>query len=333
MDAALLADQNAALWLSTTPRRENVPEPNPPGAAVNLSVPLPSDRRSVALLILVCLLLIVLGLDGCRLLRGGRRQPEANGGRSASAVDFEGRLSAGRAHQATSLGLELELLAVPAGRFERLFADDEAGRQRVAVVAIAAFWFGRHEVTQEEYFRVMGVNPSAFAGEQRPVETVSWLDARAFCQRLTGSERAAGRLPPSWEYRLPTEMEWEYAARAGGEPFAAASLERQAWFRDNADRATHPVGGKKANRSGFHDLYGNVNEWCLDWLGRVPFADGDAALQGELRGCRGGSWLQSAEFCHPDKRVAMHWESANNIIGFRIALAPVGQLPELVWKR
>jgi hypothetical protein len=139
------------------------------------------------------------------------------------------------------------------------------------------FWMGKHEVTQGQFQALLGSNPSQFAGTPnaalRPVERVSWYAARQFCQALTAAEQAAGRVPTGYEYRLPTEAEWEYCCRAGTttEWSTGASISMsQANINGALASPTWPtgqtavVGSYPANAFGVHDLHGNVAEWCLD---------------------------------------------------------------------
>jgi formylglycine-generating enzyme len=155
----------------------------------------------------------------------------------------------------------------------------------------------------------MGENPSKFKRADRPVEKVSWFDAVRFCNRLSEREglRPAYRIngedvSSDWGadgYRLPTEAEWEFAARAGTDLKYAGSdnLDEVGWYDENSDDETHPVGAKKANAWNLHDMSGNVWEWCWDWTG--DYSSGTATdprcpSSGSIRVCRGGSWFYDA---------------------------------------
>jgi formylglycine-generating enzyme required for sulfatase activity len=140
------------------------------------------------------------------------------------------------------------------------------------------FWIAQYEVTQGEYLSTIGTNPSFFPGDlSRPISSVSWSDATNYCWRLTLRERAAGRIRSRSEYRLPTEAEWECAARArtttrfsyGDDP-GETNLANHAWFYENGNLTVHPVGQKLPNPLGLYDMEGNVWEWCQDWLGDLP---------------------------------------------------------------
>jgi formylglycine-generating enzyme required for sulfatase activity len=171
---------------------------------------------------------------------------------------------------------------------------------------------------------VMGSNPSRFKGDTLPVETISWDDAMAFCQKLTGQEQAAGRLPTGYAYTLPTEAQWEYACRAGTTGDYAGNLDALAWYHDNSGGTTHPVGTKQPNGWGLFDMSGEVWQWCLDWYGPYPGGVktdpvGPAAGPGHVY--RGGDWTEIAAECRPANRHGDAPGFGFSRIGFRVALA------------
>ncbi|MDR1166909.1 MAG: formylglycine-generating enzyme family protein [Deltaproteobacteria bacterium] len=216
---------------------------------------------------------------------------------------------------------------IPAGTFmmgldrdARGVLGDEVPRHRVTVSK--AFYLGKYEVTQAEWRKVMGENPSSFKGDANPVETVSWEDAQAFIEKLNQMEGTA-------RYRLPTEAEWEYAARAGSElPFISGDdetdLGRFAWHEDNAFYSSHPVGEKEPNAWGLHDMIGNVWEWAFDWHGRdyyaqSPETDPQGPPEGERRICRGCAWLSGVLACRFTDRLANEPDVRGDFLGFRLA--------------
>lgn len=188
-------------------------------------------------------------------------------------------------------------------------------------VRIARFALGVFEVSQAEWRALMQDNPSGQQGDTLPVENISWLDAKEFVRRL--SERTGKR------YRLPTEAEWEYAARAGGsgrfhfgdDP---TQLPDYAWFRANADGRSHPVGTRRPNAFGLHDMLGNVWERTEDcWRAHYEDApaDGSARLDGdcELRSVRGGSWINLPQFLRSAARFRYATHSRYEFVGLRVA--------------
>ena len=197
------------------------------------------------------------------------------------------------------------------------------------------FWMGVHEVTQAEYQSQTGSNPSFFPGDlNRPVERVSWNEAMLFCQTLTLSERAAGRLPVDWGYRLPTEAEWEFSCRAGprttrfsyGDDLSGAALANYGWYSSNALDTTHPVEQKLANPWGLMDMHGNVREWCLDWFGIYPggsVTDPKGPATGSFRVIRGGGWFSDASNCRSADHSSGGPDSKSSDCGFRVVLAPL----------
>lgn len=203
----------------------------------------------------------------------------------------------------------------------------EADEAQFTVTLTKGFWLSDHEVTQKEYLAVMGSNPAFHVGDlDRPVEQVSWWDAISYCQRLTERERIAGRITLQQVYRLPTEAEWEYAARAGTTGARYDDLDSIAWWSGNSGNQTRPVRLKTPNPWGLYDMIGNVWEWCWDWYGEYPgraVADPGGAVSGSARVLRGGSWggevlsFRSADrnYHAPDHRA--------NFLGFRPALSAV----------
>src|SRR5262249_25959755 len=128
------------------------------------------------------------------------------------------------------------------------------------VVITRAFEIGKYLVTQQEYSVIAGKNPSYFRGDNLPVDSVSWEDARKFCEAFNGMQ-------DGHRYRLPTEAEWEYAARGRNNSAQYGVLDEVAWSRTNSDGRTHPVGAKRPNGFGMYDTLGNLWEWVQDWYG------------------------------------------------------------------
>jgi formylglycine-generating enzyme required for sulfatase activity len=233
-----------------------------------------------------------------------------------------------------------DLVWIPPGEFTMGSPPEEKDRDLdegplTRVVFPAGFWIGRHEVTQAAFEALMGANPSRYAGHgQLPVERVTWFEAVEYCRRLTERERAAGRLPETHTYRLPTEAEWEYACRAGthsrfshGDDPAATALPDYGWFGDNSDSTPQQVGTRKPNPWGLHDMHGNVLEWCLDtWRGNLPggmVTNRVTLPEGTLRVARGGSWLYPARTCRSANRDSYGVLNRCSDLGFRVVLARV----------
>ncbi|MFZ4394582.1 MAG: bifunctional serine/threonine-protein kinase/formylglycine-generating enzyme family protein [Kiritimatiellia bacterium] len=227
--------------------------------------------------------------------------------------------------------LAMSFLPVAAGEFQmgtEEGEDDEKPVHRVKI--LRAFWIGKTEVTQKQWLALMGDNPSYFEGDDHPVENVDWDKCVVFCQKLTKRERRAESLPTGYEFRLPTEAEWEYAARGGAKSRGFAysgsnSLEDVAWYESNSEGQTHPVGQKIANELGLHDMSGNVYEWCLDWYGDYEegtVSDPKNDSTDSDRVFRGGSWYDEASYCRSAYRGSGPPE-AEAYLGFRVVLVPV----------
>jgi formylglycine-generating enzyme required for sulfatase activity len=247
--------------------------------------------------------------------------------------------------QSNSIGMKLVL--IPPGEFdmgspkelidEELKAHGDDGWYKAHLVSegpqhrvriTKPYWLGATDVTQEEYRRVMGGNPSQFQGDpKRPVEQVSWDEAVEFCRRLSElpREKAAKR-----RYGLPTDAQWEYACRAGTTTHRysgddEAGLVDVAWFDKNEGGTTHPVEQKRPNAWGLYDMYGNVWEWCRDWQDMSYYAksgtdDPAGPSGGWNRILRGGSWSYPARYCRSACRLGYPPRDRYGNLGFRAAL-------------
>lgn len=254
--------------------------------------------------------------------------------------------------------LGMTMVPVPAGRFTIGSPPGEASRglnEAQNVVHITnSFWIGSHEVTQDQWKRVMGTQPwiekrDLVPQGDAPALCISWNDAVYFCRKLTDQERNAGSLPDGTEYRLPTEAEWEYACRAGSDSSYgygndAGVLDRYAWYRRNVRDVgkayPQPVGMKLPNPWGLYDLHGNVWEWVLDSYGAQPPKGSDPICRAatEKRLLRGGSWYTPAADLRSARRYSGPGALANNRfsnagdLGFRVVLGrviapPISSLP------
>jgi formylglycine-generating enzyme required for sulfatase activity len=206
-------------------------------------------------------------------------------------------------------------------------ANREGDEVQHTVTLTQSFWMSDHETTQEEYQLVMGSNPSSFRGGKLPVESVLWDEAVEYCLKLTERERAVGRITALQAYRLPTESEWEYAARAGTTGERYGELGEIAWWSGNSGNSfeTHVVKGKQANAWGLYDMMGNVYEWCGDWYGRYPtgsVTDPTGPNSGSGRVCRGGSWYGDAGLVRSASRVRAG-PGRDPSLGFRPVLSSV----------
>jgi formylglycine-generating enzyme required for sulfatase activity/energy-coupling factor transporter ATP-binding protein EcfA2 len=170
------------------------------------------------------------------------------------------------------------------------------------------FWLGQTDVTQAAWKRVMNIEPSHFKGDQLPVEQVSWDDAVKYCETIGG--------------RLPTEAEWEYAARAGSTSARYGELDAIAWYDKNSGGTTHAVGSKQPNQFGLFDMLGNVYQWTADWYGETYYSpqavtNPSGPASGQRRVVRGGSWFNNSQFARASNRFRNEPSYRNLIIGFR----------------
>jgi formylglycine-generating enzyme required for sulfatase activity len=242
--------------------------------------------------------------------------------------------------------LGMSFVWVPEGCFEMGCGDSMAGcsdsEKPPHKVCLNGFWMGRHEVTQQQWRRLMGNNPSDAkrCGIQCPVEEVSWNEALEFARKLSAKT--------GYLFRLPTEAEWEYACRRGGkrQQYAGSEpLDALAWYKENADGSPHPVGRKLPNELGIYDMSGNVWEWCLDIFDKDAFLKATRTLGNPVfvndrfmdiygegysrilkilqtasgyRSVRGGSWSNAADRLRCTDRIKGNPDSRRGWLGFRL---------------
>ncbi len=216
-------------------------------------------------------------------------------------------------------GISIEMVNLPGGEFtmgSELYNDEKPLHK----VRVSPFAIGKYAVTQAQWKAAMGKNPSRFKGDDLPVENVSWNDVAEFLKKVDNG------------FHLPTEAEWEYAARAGTETEYCFGddeklLGEYAWFSDNSGSKTHPVGEKKPNQFGLYDMHGNVWEWCSDWYGRDYYAecqqqgvvtDPPGPSSGSYRVIRGGGWDDNAVGCRSALRGNDAPDDHDDILGFRL---------------
>jgi formylglycine-generating enzyme len=188
-------------------------------------------------------------------------------------------------------------------------------RSGFTVTLTRPYYIGKYEVTQDEWTKVMDANPSIIEGARHPVDSVTWDDAQRFVQRLNQREKTTA-------YRLPSEFEWEYAARAGAANDPAWDEIRElAWEQDVTTAKTHPVGLKKPNRWGLHDVLGNVWEWVGDYYNEKIFADPEPPRTGTTHVLKGGGFLSDV------KNTVYSTHAAGPGDGFDVGFRIVRDLP------
>lgn len=216
----------------------------------------------------------------------------------------------------------MEFVWVPGGCFQ-MGADENRSERPIHKICMRGFWLGRHEVTQKEYKQLTAGNPSYFKGDDRPVEQVNWDEANAFAVQLG---HKSGKL-----MRLPSEAEWEYACRAGGQHetyCGQGQVPDLGWFGLNSGTRTHPVGKKLANAWGIYDMSGNVWEWVQDcWHSDYNGAPTDGSAWAGNGNCaqrvfRGGGWFDSLPFLRAAYRNKYEPSSRFVYLGFRLVMAP-----------
>ena len=223
-------------------------------------------------------------------------------------------------------GITIDMVKVEAGTFmmgatsemQKPYDDEKPVHQ---VTLTNDYYMGKYEVTQALWQAVMGSNPSKFKSRNLPVEQVSWDDCQEFINKLNS---ITGR-----RFRLPTEAEWEYAARGGkkskGYQYSGSSnISDVAWYTANSGSKTHPVGKKQANELGLYDMTGNVLEWCQDWYGSYVSSsqtNPTGAFSGFFRVFRGGSWYGNSGICRLSCRDSYNPDNRNFDLGLRLVLS------------
>ena len=212
-------------------------------------------------------------------------------------------------------GVKLKMIKVEGGAFEM------NGKS----VSVKDFYIGETEITQKQYKAVTGANPSYFKGDDRPVDSVEWADAKTYCDQLN----KVGKAPKGWSFSLPSEAQWEYAARGGKKSrgyvhSGGNDFEKVEWYIGNSGQQTHPVKKKKGNELGLYDMSGNVMEWCLE-----EKEEGKWFWKETVHVLRGGCWGLPEEDCRigtQNKKTTYIFRSGpslnKNGIGFRIVLLP-----------
>ena len=223
-------------------------------------------------------------------------------------------------------GVRYEMMMVYAGTFTMGATsemkdpyDEEKPAHKVTLTN--NYYLGKTEVTQALWKAVMGSNPSYFKGDNKPVEEVSWDDCQKFISKLNA---ATGK-----HFRLPTEAEWEFAARGGNNSrhyqySGSNTLNDVGWYTDNSSNTTHDVASKQANELGLYDMSGNVWEWCSDWYGSYSSNtqyDPAGPTSGSYRVYRGGSWIDRAGLCRSSRRFNFTPGGLGLNLGLRLALS------------
>jgi formylglycine-generating enzyme required for sulfatase activity len=218
----------------------------------------------------------------------------------------------------------MEMVPVPGGTFEMgdLFGEGMENELPVHRVGLDAFYIGRYPVTQDQWMRLQSENPSRFQGGDLPVEQVTWYQARDFARQLTLAHN--GR----YRFDLPTEAQWEYAARSGGraERYAGGdAVDPVAWNESNSGGRTHPVGANRPNGLGLYDMSGNVWEWCRDTFAADAYAHHNAhdplmEAAGPDRVIRGGSWNLDAWSARCARRFSFRADMFGAGLGFRLVV-------------
>ncbi|MBQ7819223.1 MAG: formylglycine-generating enzyme family protein [Bacteroidales bacterium] len=271
-----------------------------------------------------------------KLLGVGKSNPTKVVTTQPQATNRSQTISSGKNYIENALNLNMEMVYVEGGTFMMGATSEQGGDARneelpAHNVQLDSYYIGAHEVTQAQWQAVMGNNPSHFKGDDFPVEQISWEEAIAFCGELS---RLTGKT-----YTLPTEAQWEYAARGGQKSenskySGSFVVDVVAWYSENSATSkilffekerSHSVGTKRPNELGIYDMSGNVWEWCSDWYGNYsysPETNPIGPVAGEGKVIRGGSWYDNAASCRVSSRRKLAPSNNNSEYGFRIVCIP-----------
>lgn len=245
---------------------------------------------------------------------------------NGSTPKLESKLIPGQDYSDPATGINF--IFVRGGCFQMgdTFGDGSADEKPIHEACVDDFYIGKHEITQGQWKNIMGNNPSKFkdCGNDCPVEMISWNDVQEFIKKL--KQKTGGK------YRLPTEAEWEYAAKSGGknENWSGTSnpseIEEYAWYTKNSGWKTYPVGQKKPNGIGLYDMSGNVWEWTADWYDskaykNSPKENPNGPESGRYKVLRGGSWFDSQKIVRTSNRNKNRPEKQNSYFGFRLVIS------------
>jgi len=215
--------------------------------------------------------------------------------------------------------INMEFVPIPAGEFQ--MGQNKYSYETAVNIVMKQFYLGKYLVIQKEWRSVMGNDPSCFEGDDRPVECVSWNDVQEYIKKLNTKEDTD-------KYRLPTEVEWEYACRAGtatrysfGD--ADSNLGDYAWYYGNSGNGTQPVGKKKPNPWGLYDMHGNLWEWCHNRYNEnqenaLAYASTWDDVVASSPVLRGGSWVNYPKKCRSAYRITFHPNYGHYSLGFRL---------------
>jgi formylglycine-generating enzyme required for sulfatase activity len=301
--------------------RESEPRPTIPSARSQPTSQGPSEKRSsLRFLAIGGLAVATVSITGILWFIQHNKAANKPG---ATAVSLPAKESASKsAPPASSFtenvnGSEIDMVFVKGGTFVMGSPVSDPGRDQdegpQAEVTVSGFHLSKYEITQAQYKAVMTTNPSSFKGDALPVDSVSWTDAVKFCRKLS---ELTGH-----PYRLPTEAEWEYAAKAGSSEYSAANVDALGWYDANSAGHPHAVGEKQANAFGLYDMKGNLWEWCQSKYKSYPYTamDGRESLEGtDVRVLRGGSFESAARGCRSTYRRRVTPQPRTT--GFRIVL-------------